>query len=309
MPKPRCSGLSRSMRVESSQMLPFDSVSSPARQLSAVDLPQPDGPSNAMNSPRRTFSVTPLSASRLPKRRLIPSSLSSRKSRAAMAMIKCLPGAKPARIRASLLACHPSLLFLLCADLFVPTGEGIDELVRQEWQFLLVVRDRRGILVATKLLDDLLAFLRCHRKRHVLHRWSWIEIARVIGCRLRFLREQVVEQIDQHRELLVRHSLRDAEIMGIEDPVEVLEEKHLCFFGHHAERTRIDVPSHLRRDHVARTLAELLHHRACAGRIIFDVLTKLLEIRPRLVPAIPRVARIFVAENIRQSHHEHAARA
>src|SRR5215470_513517 len=78
--------------------------------------------------------------------------------------------------------------------------------------------------------------------------------------------------------------------MGVEDPVEVLEEKHLGFFRHHAERTRIDVPSHLRRDHVARTLAELLHHRACAGRIIFDVLTKLLEIRPRLVPAIPRFA-------------------
>src|SRR5215468_11748400 len=114
MPKPRSSGLSRSMRVESSQMLPPDNVKRPARQLSAVDLPQPDGPSKAMNSPRRTFSVTPLSALTLPKLRLIPSSLSSRKSRAAIAMM--------------------NLVFLLRADLLVPTGEGIDEFVGQQRQ-------------------------------------------------------------------------------------------------------------------------------------------------------------------------------
>ena len=52
MPKPRCSGGSVSMRVSSSQMLPPESGSRPAMQLSAVDLPQPDGPSSAMNSPR-----------------------------------------------------------------------------------------------------------------------------------------------------------------------------------------------------------------------------------------------------------------
>ena len=52
MPKPRFSGGSVSMRVSSSQMLPPDSGSRPAMQLSAVDLPQPDGPSSAMNSPR-----------------------------------------------------------------------------------------------------------------------------------------------------------------------------------------------------------------------------------------------------------------
>ena len=44
MPKPRFSGGSVSMRVSSSQMLPPDSGSRPAMQLSAVDLPQPDGP-------------------------------------------------------------------------------------------------------------------------------------------------------------------------------------------------------------------------------------------------------------------------
>src|SRR5215470_2919952 len=128
MPKPRSSGLSRSMRVESSQMLPFDNAKRPARQLSAVDLPQPDGPSRAMNSPRRTFSVTPLSAFTLPKLRLIPSSLRSRKSRAAIAI----------------------MLLLLRADLLVPAGEGINELVGQQRQLLLVVRDRRVIIVATE---------------------------------------------------------------------------------------------------------------------------------------------------------------
>jgi hypothetical protein len=33
--------------------LPSDNGSRPAMQLSAVDLPQPEGPSRAMNSPRR----------------------------------------------------------------------------------------------------------------------------------------------------------------------------------------------------------------------------------------------------------------
>src|SRR6266849_6668488 len=226
MPKPRCSGLSRSMRVESSQMLPFDNVSRPARQLSAVDLPQPDGPSKAMNSPRRTVSVTPLSALTLPKLRLIPSSLSSRKSRAAIAMMNWL-------------------LFLLRTDLLVPAGEGIDELVGQQRQFLLVVRDRRGILVAAEFLDNVLALFRRHRDRHVLHGWARIEVAGVIGGGLRLFRQHVVDEIDQHCELLVRHALGDAEVVCFEDSVEALEEEHLGLLGHHAEGARIDVPAHL----------------------------------------------------------------
>ena len=48
------------MRVLSSQILPLVSVSSPARQFSAVDLPQPDGPSSAMNSPRLTVEIDAL---------------------------------------------------------------------------------------------------------------------------------------------------------------------------------------------------------------------------------------------------------
>ena len=40
------------MRVSSSQIVPPVAGSRPAMQFSAVDLPQPDGPSSAMNSPR-----------------------------------------------------------------------------------------------------------------------------------------------------------------------------------------------------------------------------------------------------------------
>src|SRR6202162_4695390 len=86
MPKPRFSGGSVSMRWSSSQMLPPESCMSPAMQLSAVDLPQPEGPSRQMNSPRLTMSVSSSSAlNALPpapaKRRVTRSSLSSLKSR------------------------------------------------------------------------------------------------------------------------------------------------------------------------------------------------------------------------------------
>ena len=51
--------------------------SSPARQLSAVDLPQPDGPSRATNSPPRIVRSSPSSARTSPKPRLTPSRRSS----------------------------------------------------------------------------------------------------------------------------------------------------------------------------------------------------------------------------------------
>src|SRR6266702_6271237 len=66
-------------------MLPPESCMSPAMQLSAVDLPQPDGPSRHMNSPRLTVSVSSSSAlNALPpapaNRRVTRSSLSCLKS-------------------------------------------------------------------------------------------------------------------------------------------------------------------------------------------------------------------------------------
>ena len=64
-------------------------------QFSAVDLPQPEGPSRATNSPRSTVSVTSRSACVWPKSRLIRSSRSSRKSREAIGMRRYLPTLAP----------------------------------------------------------------------------------------------------------------------------------------------------------------------------------------------------------------------
>ncbi len=50
--------------------------------FSVVDLPQPEGPSKAMNSPRRTVSDTSRNAFMAPNWRLSRSSRSSRKSAA-----------------------------------------------------------------------------------------------------------------------------------------------------------------------------------------------------------------------------------
>ncbi len=56
-------------------------VSRPAMQLSVVDLPQPEGPSRAMNSPLLDGQRDALQRVELPKLRLIASRRSSRKSR------------------------------------------------------------------------------------------------------------------------------------------------------------------------------------------------------------------------------------
>src|SRR6266851_4743808 len=281
MPKPRPSGFSRSMRASSSQMLPPVSGSKPARQLSAVDLPQPDGPSRAMNSPRPTLSVTSRSAFRLPKSRLTPSSRNWRKSRDAAIMPIGLPS-----------------LGLRAADLLIPATERIDQLVRQERQLERIVGDQLLVFWPTELLDDLLALRRRHRQRHVLDRRAGIEIAAVIGRRLRLLGEQIGQEIDEHRDFLGRHALGDAEIMRIHDPVEALERNHLSLLRHDTEGARVDVPAHLSRDHVARALAELLHRRPGAGRVVFDRLAEFLEIGPGLVPAVLGIVRVLVAEEI-----------
>src|SRR6185312_3179653 len=140
-------------------MLPLDNVSRPARQFSAVDLPQPDGPSNAMNSPRRTVNVTPLSALTLPKLRLMPSSRSSRKSRPAIAMTKrpfpdaagrSKAGGTPPAPSAPL----PSLLLFLRADLFVPAAEGVDELIGQQRKLLRMRGDLVGVFRPAIFRDD-----------------------------------------------------------------------------------------------------------------------------------------------------------
>jgi hypothetical protein len=76
------------MRLSSSQMPPPVAGSRPAIRLSVVDLPQPDGPSSAMNSPFLIVRETSLSALCVPKSRLSRSSLSSRKF-AALIVMEC----------------------------------------------------------------------------------------------------------------------------------------------------------------------------------------------------------------------------
>ncbi len=62
MPKPRFSGSSSWIGRPSRRISPPVSGRRPAMQFSAVDLPQPDGPSSAMNSPRSTARSMPASA-------------------------------------------------------------------------------------------------------------------------------------------------------------------------------------------------------------------------------------------------------
>ena len=69
----------RRCACSSSQMRRPRAVSSPAMQLSAVDLPQPEGPSSAMNSPRRIVRSRRSRATAAPKRRVTPSRRSSPK--------------------------------------------------------------------------------------------------------------------------------------------------------------------------------------------------------------------------------------
>ena len=54
MPMPRSLGSSQVTFLPLMKTCPSVMSSSPAMQLSRVDLPQPDGPSRTMNSPSRT---------------------------------------------------------------------------------------------------------------------------------------------------------------------------------------------------------------------------------------------------------------
>src|SRR5438105_8162092 len=176
MPKPRFSGGRASMRSSSSQMLPEESASSPAMQLSAVDLPQPEGPRRAMNSPRRMVTLRPSSAAISPRR-------------------PCANRRVTASRRSSLKSCL-RLLGLLRPDLLVPDTErldlrlGVERLgMRKSDQPLLVFRP-------AEFAQRLLAFLGRHRQRHVLDRRSGIEVALVIGQRLRLWPEEPGHEIE-----------------------------------------------------------------------------------------------------------------
>ena len=185
MPKPRFSGGSVSMRVSSSQIVPPDSGSRPAMQLSAVDLPQPDGPSSAMNSPRSMVSVSSLSALNAwppapAKRRVTPVEPQLVESRASCRWMR----ARRARRRA---ATWRTVYFVFCAptcwsqirNASTCALGGSDCVCGNCVEPAFVFR-------TAELLDRVLALLRRHRQRHVLHRRARIEVALVVGVRLRF---------------------------------------------------------------------------------------------------------------------------
>src|SRR5262245_17647069 len=62
------------MRWPSMAISPLSGIKKPPTRLSSVVLPQPDGPSSVISSPRRTSSDTSSSAVILPKRLVTPSS-------------------------------------------------------------------------------------------------------------------------------------------------------------------------------------------------------------------------------------------
>jgi hypothetical protein len=68
------------MRVESRKMPPLVAGRRPARMLSVVDLPQPEGPRRATNSPLRIVKSTSVSACAAPNDRPSLSKRSSRKA-------------------------------------------------------------------------------------------------------------------------------------------------------------------------------------------------------------------------------------
>src|SRR3569833_4254752 len=163
MPKPRSSGFNSSMRLSSSEMAPPVMVSRPAMQLRAVDLPHPDGPSSAMNSPRSMVRDTSFSALKLPKARLTRSRRICWNGDAALCtMVDTLSrdvGSASSNSGGAASPRHPRLqggnllLDLVAADLLVPDVEGLHELGGLERCLDRIVGDPVGVFGPAKLVD------------------------------------------------------------------------------------------------------------------------------------------------------------
>ena len=97
--------------------------------------------------------------------------------------------------------------------------------------------------------------------------------------------------------------------MRVNHPAEIFQRGDFRFLRHDAENAWVDVPTGCRHDHVTRAFAEFLHRDAGAGRIIFDILAELFQIGPSFVPALDRIFRILIAEDVGQAHDEGAAGA
>src|SRR2546423_12751093 len=193
MPKPRFSGGSVSMRVSSSQIAPSDNGSNPAMQLSAVDLPQPDGPSSAMNSPRSMVSVSAFSAAgaltdpTLSKRRVTPARRSCLKSWV-MEMFPwerrprreiCAPDSR--RGRRPHTRPNMDLLRFRRSDFLVPAAKCFHQHLRVQRLHMRMLREELVVFRAAVFLQHVLAFLGCHGDRDILDRGTGIEITLVVG--------------------------------------------------------------------------------------------------------------------------------
>src|SRR6266545_2851898 len=160
MPNPRCSGGRPSIRLPSSHTAPPVSGSRPARQFSAVDLPQPDGPSSATNSPPLIARSRPSSASFPPKLRL---TLSSRSSEILVAWITAITAFSTQPASAA-----RSLLEFPAADRTVPLVERRDLLLGGQRRLLRELVDPLVVLRPTELLDRLLRLRRRHADGHAV---------------------------------------------------------------------------------------------------------------------------------------------
>src|SRR5262245_12827006 len=130
MPKPRPSGGKGSSRWSSSQISPAVGGSSPASRLSAVDLPQPEGPRNVTSSPPRTSSV------KSSRTFLAPKCLVRRKRRFPIIRLE--------------------LLDALRADLLVPAVHRGDQLFDRQLRDDLVLLLHVRVLGSPVLLHELL---------------------------------------------------------------------------------------------------------------------------------------------------------
>src|SRR6476646_8646324 len=236
MPKPRRSGGSVSIRSSSSLIEPPDNGSNPAMQLSAVDLPQPDGPSNAMNSPRRIVSVNSSSALNtfppLPAKRLVTRSRRSSLKSCFMALDhrpvvygRTVDGVDP-RIGAAW-KCSARLAR---TDITVPATERLDDCFRVEGGYVRKLAEPRVVFGPAELADRVLAFLGRHRQRHVLHRRPRIEIALVVSQCLRLGLQQVGHQVEHDGELFSGNALRHRHVVRVVHPRHVPERCDLVRF-------------------------------------------------------------------------------
>src|SRR4051812_20220137 len=163
MPKPRFSGGNRSMRRSSSEIVPPVTGSSPAMQLSAVVLPQPEGPSRQMNSPRRMVSVSSCSAAICAP----PGCPKWRETRSSRSSLNCSFMGRSCVRRAAVAHCapvyrEPFSLRLLRADLLIPDAERVDHRLGVERLGVRILGQPNVVFGAAEFLDHVLAFLRRH---------------------------------------------------------------------------------------------------------------------------------------------------